>query len=295
MTAVTIGKFDGFHRGHRILLEELARVSQAAAKTAEKPSELTGEKKGIPTCVCKIDFPGPGILSQEEQRQVLDQYGIYRMRRLAFTEQFASQTPEEFVRRVLIGELGTTHVVVGADFCFGYNHSGSVETLRSLGEKYGFSVTAIEKLVLDGEVVSSTRIRKLLSEGQIEEAERLLGNEISYRGLVCHGRELGRTIGFPTINLCPDPDKLLPLFGVYQSEVTTPMGQFRGITNIGKKPTVEKDAAPTIETFLFDFSGDLYDMEVTVRLVHFLRPERRFESVEALQEQMRRDIETATK
>ncbi len=280
MTAVTIGKFDGFHKGHQLLLAELARIA----------ADPAAEDGGMPTCVCKIDFPGPGLLTREEQQQVLDRYGIYRMRRLAFTEQFASQTPEEFVRRVLVGELGTTHVVVGTDFCFGYDHAGNVDTLRDLGVKYGFSVTAIDKLYMDGEVVSSTRIRSLLSEGKIQEAERLLGNRICYKGLVSHGKELGRTIGFPTLNLIPDRDKILPCFGVYQSEVITPLGTYRGITNIGKKPTVEKDGLPTIETFLFDFSGDLYDEEITVRLMHFLRPEKKFDSVQELQDQMKKDI-----
>ena len=279
LTAVTIGKFDGFHKGHRLLLEALAGIAAAT-------------KKGMPTCVCKIDFPGPSLLTHEEQRQILDQYGIYRMRRLAFTDMFASQTPEEFVRRVLVGELGTSHVVVGCDFCFGYNHSGNVDTLRNLGEKYGFSVTAIDKLQIDGEPVSSTRIRSLISEGRIEAAEELLGTELCYKGMVCHGREIGRTIGFPTLNLRPDPDKILPLFGVYRSIVTTEQGEFQGITNIGKKPTVEQDGTPIIETFLNDFSGNLYDTEITVRLQHFLRPERKFDSVEALQQQLQKDLDS---
>ena len=278
MTAVTIGKFDGFHLGHRLLLEELREISRE-------------QKDEIPTCVCKIDFSGPGLLSRAEQSKVLEQYQIYRMRRLAFSEYFASQTPEEFVRRVLVSELGATNVVVGSDFCFGYNRTGNVDTLRQLGEKYGFRVIAVEKLRKDGEVVSSTRIRSLISEGRVEEAGVLLGQPVSYQGRVCHGRELGRTIGFPTCNLQADPEKLLPLYGVYQTEVLTPLGTYAGITNIGQKPTVEENGTPTIETHIPGFNGNLYDEEITVRLKRFLRPEKRFASVEELKEQLRIDVD----
>ena len=278
MTAVTIGKFDGFHLGHRLLLAELQEISKE-------------QKEEIPTCVCKIDFPGPGLLTRDEQKKVLDEYGIYRMRRLAFSEYFASQTPEEFVRRVLVSELGASHVVVGSDFCFGYNRSGTVDTLRNLGEKYGFSVIAIPKLKIEGEFVSSTRIRKLLSEGNVQKGAELLGQPLTYSGRVCHGQELGRTIGFPTCNLQPDSEKLLPLFGAYRSVVTTPEGVFDGVTNIGRKPTVEGDGAPTIETYLHGFSGNLYDSDISVTLKTFLRPERKFESLDALKAQLTIDAD----
>ena len=278
MTAVTIGKFDGFHLGHRILLAELQELSKE-------------QKEEMPTCVCKIDFPGPGLLSRDEQKKVLDEYGIYRMRRLAFSEYFASQTPEEFVRRVLVSELGASHIVVGSDFRFGYNRCGTVDTLRSLGEKYGFRVVAVDKLKMGGEIVSSSRIRNLLSEGQVDQVAELLGQPVTYQGNVCHGKELGRTIGFPTCNLRPDPEKLLPLFGVYRSVVTTPEGVYDGVTNIGRKPTVEEDGAPTIETYILGFSGDLYGEEIKVTLKSFIRAEKKFASVEELVAQMKIDAD----
>ncbi len=271
LTSVTIGKFDGFHKGHQKLLRELLKCE---ADTS---------------VVCKIDLPGPGLLTKQEQEEYLSAAGIDRLVRLPFTADFARQTPEDFVRLVLAEQLEARHVIVGTDFRFGYQRSGDIEALTTLGKQYGFSVHPVEKLEMDGSPVSSTRIRAAYEKGSVEEAEHMLGHEITFSGMVRHGRELGRTIGFPTLNLIPDEEKLLPRFGVYESVVTTTKGQFRAVSNIGVRPTVNDGTDVTIESHLGHFSEDLYGEKIFVRLVRFIRPEMRFDSVGELKDQMKKD------
>ena len=273
LTAVTIGKFDGFHLGHQKLLKELKKY----------PGEAV---------VCKIDFPGQGLLLAKEQEELLDSFGVRRLVRLPFTSDFAARSPEDFVRGLLVDTLDARDVVVGVDFRFGVHRSGTVETLRSLGKKYGFNVHPVEKLSMDGSPVSSTRIRTCYEAGDMEGARKLLGYPVEFRGTVRHGRELGRTIGFPTANLIPEQEKLLPGFGVYASTVTIQGSDtvYRGITNIGCRPTVNEGSDTTIETYIPGFSGDLYGREITVRPDSFIRGEKKFQHVEELVRQMQKDV-----
>ena len=217
--------------------------------------------------------------------------GIQRLERIPFTQEFASLSPEAFVEEYLVRRLNLKHLVVGEDFHFGYQRKGTVNTLKELGDRFGFTVSAVSKLKMDGSPVSSTRIRACYTEGRIKEAERLLGHPVMIQGIVRHGQELGRTIGFPTLNLIPDEEKLLPVFGVYASTVETPEGTFRGITNIGNRPTVHEGTDVTVETYLPGFQGDLYDREIKVVLSDYIRSEQRFDTVEHLQEQMKKDIQ----
>lgn len=274
LTAVTIGKFDGFHRGHRLLLEKLKAFSE----------------QGLTPIVIRIRFPGEMILSEEEDLEVLSEYGSPELVTIPFTEEFAGKSPEEFVREILHDRYNAKEIVVGRDFRFGFKRAGDTETLSSLGKKYGFNVTTVEKLVAAGETVSSSRIRGLIKEGNIEEAENLLGHPIKLTDEVCHGKELGRTLGFPTINQIPPEEKILPCFGVYRSEVTFDGKCFPGLTNLGLRPTVEDAVSPVMETYIIGFSGDLYGKTVTVRLVHFIRPEVHFNSVDELKNQMKMDL-----
>jgi riboflavin kinase/FMN adenylyltransferase len=277
LTAVTIGKFDGFHRGHRLLLEKLKAFSE----------------QGLTPIVIRIRFPGEMILSEEEDLEILSEYGSPELVTIPFTEEFAGKSPEEFVREILYDRYKAREIVVGRDFRFGNERSGDVRTLSSLGEKYGFNVTTVEKLVASGETVSSSRIRGLIKEGNIEEAESLLGHPIKLTDEVRHGKELGRTLGFPTINQIPSDDRILPRFGVYRSEVSFDGEIYTGLTNLGLRPTVENAVTPVMETYIVGFSGDLYGKTVTVKLVHFIRPEVHFNSVNELKNQMMKDLEKA--
>ena len=277
LTAVTIGKFDGFHRGHRLLLEKLKMFSE----------------QGLTPVVIRIRFPGEMILSEEEDLEVLSEYGSPELLTIPFTDDFAKKSPEEFVREILCDRLNAREIVVGQDFRFGCERSGDINTLAFLGEKYGFNVTTVEKLTVSGEIVSSSRIRGLIKEGNIEEAQSLLGHPIKLTGEVCHGKELGRTLGFPTINQIPPEEKILPRFGVYRSEVAFNGKCYSGLTNIGLRPTVEDAVTPVMETYIIGFSGNIYGKMVTIKLIRFIRPEVHFNSVDELKSQMMNDLEKA--
>ena len=279
-TAVTIGKFDGFHNGHRLLLKS---ISDYASKNDAE-------------AVCyRLESGSPSILSVKEQEGLLDrEFGIKRIERIHFTPEFAALTPEEFVAQELCERLDTKFLAVGVDFRFGRNREGDIELLAKLCDRYGITLNAVEKLVLDEEVVSSTRIRNLLSEGKVDEASGLLGDDYCLRGIVLPGKKLGRTLGFPTINIVPGEDKLLPRYGVYASRTMINDGKacktYSSITNIGVRPTAETEGRPNAETFIYDYSGDLYGADVTVKLGFFIRPEKRFDSLDQLTEQIRLDI-----
>ena len=279
-TALTIGKFDGFHKGHRLLLQE---ISDYSAKTGAE-------------AVCyKLEFGGDSILSREEQEKVISGYGISRLCRVEFTPEYADVLAEDFVRDIIHEELGAEYVVVGSDFRFGRDRAGDVHLLEELSDKYGYKVKSFGKLVMDGEIVSSTRIRHLLEEGLVDEASKLLGKDYDLTGTVADGKKLGRSLGYPTLNLQFPENKILPRLGVYSSVTVIGDDTYNSITNVGRRPSVDDGDEVNIETFIYDFNDDIYGREVSVKLTHFLRDERRFESLEALKDQIAIDIDEASK
>lgn len=279
-TALTIGKFDGFHKGHRLLLQE---ISDYSAKTGAE-------------AVCyKLEFGGDSILSRDEQEKVISGYGISRLCRVEFTPEYADVLAEDFVRDIIHEELGAEYVVVGSDFRFGRDRAGDVHLLEELSDKYGFKVKSFDKLVMDGEIVSSTRIRHLLEEGLVDEASKLLGKDYDLTGTVADGKKLGRSLGYPTLNLQFPENKILPRLGVYSSVTVIGDDTYNSITNVGRRPSVDDGDEVNIETFIYDFNDDIYGREVSVKLTHFLRDERRFESLEALKDQIAIDIDEASK
>lgn len=279
-TALTIGKFDGFHKGHRLLLQE---ISDYSAKTGAE-------------AVCyKLEFGGDSILSRDEQEKVISGYGISRLCRVEFTPEYADVLAEDFVRDIIHEELGAEYVVVGSDFRFGRDRAGDVRLLEELSDKYGFKVKSFDKLVMDGEIVSSTRIRHLLEEGLVDEASKLLGKDYDLTGTVADGKKLGRSLGYPTLNLQFPENKILPRLGVYSSVTVIGDDTYNSITNVGRRPSVDDGDEVNIETFIYDFNDDIYGREVSVKLTHFLRDERRFESLEALKDQIAIDIDEASK
>ena len=279
-TALTIGKFDGFHKGHRLLLQE---ISDYSAKTGAE-------------AVCyKLEFGGDSILSRDEQEKVISGYGISRLCRVEFTPEYADVLAEDFVRDIIHEELGAEYVVVGSDFRFGRDRAGDVHLLEELSDKYGFKVKSFDKLVMDGEIVSSTRIRHLLEEGLVDEASKLLGKDYDLTGTVADGKKLGRSLGYPTLNLQFPENKILPRLGVYSSVTVIGDDTYNSITNVGRRPSVDDGDEVNIETFIYDFNDDIYGREVSVKLTHFLRDERRFESLEALKNQIAIDIDEASK
>lgn len=283
-TAVTLGKFDGLHRGHKKLLEELFRFRKKGCKTAVFTFETapgTLIRKKLQTM----------ITTNEERYENLRDAGVDYLVEYPFNQQVASMSPEEFVVHVLKGQMNAEAIVVGTDFHFGRNRSGDVAFLKANAEKFRYDLTVVEK-AMDGErEISSTYIREELAAGRIEKANELLGYTYSIQGRVVHGKHLGTGMGFPTVNLLPPSQKHLPAFGVYLSEVEIDGKLYPGITNIGRKPTIKGEHPAGVETHIYDWTRDIYGKDVKVRFLTFMRPERKFDSVEDLKAQVLHDKE----
>lgn len=273
-SAVTLGKFDGLHRGHQKLLAEILRLQRE-------------NYYGIVFTIAPENRPV--LLTPEEKRELLELRGIDCMLRCPFIPEVLGMEPEAFVAEVLSRRLNAKYVVVGDDFRFGHNRNGDVNLLKALQEKYGYKLRVIPKECHMGREISSTWIREALQEADMELAGELLGRGYPIRGTVLRGHRLGRRIGMPTINLVPDSYKLLPPPGVYYSNVAAKDLNCHGITNIGYKPTVDGTFLG-VETYLYGIHEDLYGREVEVSICKFRRPEQKFASVEELKAQMERDI-----
>ncbi len=276
-----MGNFDGVHRGHRAVLE------LAAAAAPDAPLGVVTFDPH-PRRFFQPDAAPFALMSFEAKARRLERLGVERLFALPFDADLAALTPAAFCEQALSEGLGLRHVTVGADFCFGKGRAGDGAALQAQGARLGFGVT-LAPLVADGdEPVSSTAIRRALREGRPEEAARMLGHWHRIEGLVEHGEKRGRTLGYPTANLSLG-DLAPPRFGVYAVKVDVldgpHAGQRRGVASLGVRPMFGENR-PNLETFLFDFSGDLYGARISVALVAFQRPELKFESVEALVRQM---------
>lgn len=280
-TAVTIGKFDGFHLGHRSLLE--AVIEEAG--------------NGLASCVISfstgVESRRKVIYTKEEQRNLCESLGIDILVEYSLDESLREMTAEQFVSEILCGKLQARVIVAGEDFRFGKNRTGDVILLQSLEKTYGYRTVVIPKVTEEEVRISSTGIRELLSYGRISEANALLGHPYGVFGEVLHGKKLGRTLGFPTMNLIPPAEKLLPAYGVYVTKTKVDGQWFDGITNIGLRPTVDSDERVTVETHLFSYEGDLYGKQVEVRFLAFLRSEHKFTDVDELKSAMRKDFVNA--
>lgn len=275
-SAVTLGKFDGLHRGHQKLIRRLLQFQEEGYY-------------GIVFTIAPEN--NPVLLTQKEKRDMLEEQGIDCMIRCPYIPEILSLEPETFVAEVLVARLKAKHIVVGTDFRFGYRRSGDVQLLETLQEKYGYTLTVIEKECYGEKPVSSSYIKEALAQADMELVSKLLGYYYPVKGEVQHGRKLGRTIGMPTINQIPDSLKLLPPEGVYYSEVIVDDRKFYGMTNIGYKPTVD-GSFRGIETYMFGVNENLYEKMVEVRIRKFRRAEQRFPDVAALKKQMELDIQS---
>lgn len=277
VSSVTLGKFDGVHRGHRALMD---RVCAYADGSPERPAKV----------VFSLLIAQKVLLTRSERRSVLSDAGIDVLIECPFEESVMNMEAEDFVRDILRDRLHAVHVVVGADYHFGHERKGDAAMLCSLGEQEGFTVEILPKVQDEGGDISCTRIRSALVAGDMERVREMLGFSFFVDGTITHGRELGRKIGFPTANMIPGKEKLLPPNGVYYVRGHVDGESFGGVTNIGMKPTVNGTELG-IETFLFDCSRDLYGKELRVELLHFARPERKFDSIGELTDQIARDRE----
>ena len=282
-SAVVIGKFDGIHRGHQSLLQRV----------------LEQKEKGLQAVVFTFDpspaalFLGediPELTTKREKRKLFGDMGIDVLIEFPLNFTTAATEPEEFVEKILAEQMKTAYIAAGEDLSFGKKGRGDAALLRRMAGKFGYRTEIIEKVCLEGVEISSSYVREVIKIGDMEKAERLIGEAYSVCGVVAHGKKLGRRLGMPTVNLLPEKEKLLPPYGVYFSEVSVGERVYKGTTNIGCKPTVNDEMQAGVETYLYDFAQDIYGREITVRLFSFHRPEKKFDSVEALKKQMASDI-----
>ncbi|HBS50685.1 MAG TPA: bifunctional riboflavin kinase/FMN adenylyltransferase [Rhodobacteraceae bacterium] len=286
--SAAIGNFDGVHRGHLSVIE-LARRACPEAPLGVLTFEPHPREYFAPHA------PPFRLMRREARAHRLEKLGVDRLYELNFNAALAGLTPEEFAGKVLCDGLGLRHVVVGADFCFGKGRSGDAADLERFGAEMGFGVTIAPLLGQTDDTVSSTAIRTALSEGRPGDAAAMLGHWHRIEGPVIGGEQRGRDLGFPTANMSID-GLHLPAFGVYAVLVDVldgpHKGAYHGAASLGVRPMFGENR-PNLETFLFDFSGDLYGARLSVGLVEFLRPEQSFEGVEALIAQMGRDCDRA--
>jgi len=282
---VALGVFDGVHIGHQQIIREVVRRARDHSGTAIVLSFFPHPQKVI----ASGNAP-PLLQTFEQQAEMLDQLGIDIFLRLPFTRRLSLLSPLEFVQDLLL-RTGSREVHVGANFRFGHRRKGDFETLRGLGSQFGFTVKQTAIVRFRGTRVSSTVLRALIREGQVALAKRLLGRPYEIRGSIVKGARRGIELGFPTANLKPD-NELAPTTGVYVTRAFVNGAEYVGATNIGFRPTIQgfREPEPTIETHLLGFSGDLYGQAMRLQFCFRIRPERRFDTADALIQRIRKDI-----
>jgi riboflavin kinase/FMN adenylyltransferase len=287
-TVVTVGTFDGVHRGH---WEVLQKIRQRALATGRRSVLLTFDPH--PLRILRPEHAPPLLTTSVEKKEILAESGLNYAVFLSFTLALSRYEPRRFVEEVLVKRLGVKELVIGYDHGFGQGRSGDADTLRRIGEEIGFGVDVVPPVFADGEAISSSAIRRALKAGDPEAAALGLGRPYSLHGLVVRGDGRGRQLGFPTANLAvASSEKLIPAAGIYAVRGVTRAGVFDGALHLGPRPTF-LGSPPSIELHLLDFEGDLYGEDVRVDFVSRLRDVRPFDSVSALVAQMREDVEEA--
>lgn len=283
-TAVAIGKFDGLHIGHRRLLEEIREQ----------------KRRGLKAVVFTFD-PAPAVFfglsdgkeltTREEKRVLFERMGVDILIEFPLNALTAAMAPEEFVEQLLVNRLKVRFVAAGSDLSFGAGGAGNEVLLENMGKKLGFTIKTIDKVRFGDQIVSSTYVRSQVEAGNMLLVGQLLGMPYTIMGRVCHGNRIGRRLGMPTVNLLPGPDKLMPPCGVYFSTVVYGGQRYKAISNVGYKPTVTQEHILGLESYLYEFREEIYGEEIEVGLLEFKRPEMKFDSLEALQNQLVEDIQ----
>jgi riboflavin kinase / FMN adenylyltransferase len=284
---LALGNFDGLHRGHMKIID---RVRRRAGERGGTPAAMTFDPH--PSRVLRPDKAPPLLMTTGQKLEALGRAGMQGVAVLRFTRELSTWEPEPFVRTVLVEWLHVAEVWVGANFLFGHDRAGTFSVLRSLGARYGFRAEKIDPVRYKDFVVSSTRTRRLVSEGRVDEAAALLGHHFFIDGTVVRGAGRGREIGFPTANLCTD-NELVPPSGVYATLVAIDGIVHPSVTNIGLRPTFGDVVRTTIEAHVFDLDRDLYDETLRLSFVQRLRDERAFPDIDALRAQIEADCRSA--
>lgn len=283
---LTIGNYDGIHLGHRRIIERVKEMTRAVSGTSVL---MTFDPH--PLHLLKPDKELAAITPPEEKERVIAETGIDLLFIVPFTSEFSQISPETFVSYILVERLGVKGVVIGYDFKFGREGIGDTSFLMGMGKRHGFSVEVVDAVIMDGDKVGSNRIRKLVAEGEVARAARLLGRPYSMSGIVVRARGRGRSIGFPTVNLHTHYP-LVPKRGVYVSEVEFDGVRHPGVTNVGYNPTFG-DQERSIETFIIDFKDDLYDKELKLYFLERIRDEVKFSDADELKARIAGDVEAA--
>lgn len=284
---LTIGNFDGVHRGHAEVITALVKKAQQHGVPA---TLMTFEPQ--PQELFQGDSAPARLSLLRDKIVLLEELGIDRLLCVNFNRKFAAMPAEAFIEQLLVKQLGVRYLVVGDDFCFGQHRSGNFDMLKRAGEKFGFAVVSTASFVLGDKRVSSTEIRKQLALGNLEQARRLLGHPFTLCGRVAHGEKIGRTIGFPTANIALKR-KVSPVRGVFAVKLFWAGSDiYEGVANVGFRPTVNGQHCQ-LEVHLFDFDGDLYGKTVEVELVAKIRDEQPFKSLDALKRQIKNDADRA--
>lgn len=281
--ALSLGMFDGVHLGHKSIIDELIKV---------------GSENNLETAVLTF-WPHPRFVfnpnedlkllnTREEKKFLMEKYNIENLFLKEFDEEFRNLTGEEFVRQILVDKLNVKYLIIGYDHSFGKNKSGNFKLLQELSKELGFEVEQMEAINIHENNISSTKVRNALLEGNIKQANEMLGYPYSVSGTVVHGKKIGRTIGYPTANIETDSIKLLPKKGAYIVEVFVKNQQYKGMLSIGTNPTVNGEKL-TVEVYILDFEGDIYDEQITVKFRDYLHDEIKFEGLEKLIERLDED------
>ena len=280
---LALGNFDGMHRGHLKIIERVRRGAEERGATAVA---MTFDPH--PSKIVRPDKTPPLLMTHPQKLDALARAGMHGVAIVRFTPALAQWDPERFVRTVLVEWLHVAEVWVGANFLFGHDRAGNFSTLRSLGARYGFRAEKIDPVRYKDFVVSSTRVRRLITEGRMDEAGALLGHYYTIGGTVVQGQHRGKGLGFPTANVCAD-NELIPPSGVYATTASVDGAAFPSVTNIGTRPTFEEGQEIVIESHVLDFDKDLYGAKLKLGFVQRLRDEKKFDGVDALKAQIDAD------
>lgn len=287
-TVVALGNFDGVHKGHFDLIQKMISYG----KTNNLKSSLLVFDNHTKT-VLTGNAPKT-ITSMEQKYNIFESLGVELIYKLKFDQDLMKLLPEEFVKDILIHKLNVKAVVVGFDYRFGHKASGDSNLLKALGEKYGFEVIIIEAIYMGGQLISSTKIRELLEQGNIEEANKLLGRKYSIEGKVVPGKKLGSSLGFPTANIKPMDNFVIPKYGVYSTNTIVDGNSYLSATSVGSNPTFKEDGLK-IESHIIDFNEDIYGKIIELEFVQYLREEIKFQKLEDLKKKVLDDINKVKK
>lgn len=283
---VALGSFDGLHLGHLSLIRKAISLAKE-----NNGNSMVFTYKNHPLSIIKPELAPKLIMDLHGKLECLRNENVDVVAIRTFTKEFMQMSPEDFVK-VLAVDYNVKGIIVGFNFRFGHKNKGDIKLLESLKEKYGYEVWVMEPFKYNEEVISSTRIRKTILEGEVNEAIKMLSRPYSIRGIVKHGKKLGRTIGFPTANLGFDEKIIIPKIGVYYTNVIWNNKIFKGITSVGYNPTVNGQDL-TIETYILDFDNEIYGQEIEVLFLERIRDEKKFDSLDALVEKLKKDKEFA--